>query len=226
MPGGYGFYIPALPKWRPSSQPSFNSLCQQILSVRRANPYLAAKHKWALDLPSIEQEVDTFNARICLANGWTQYVLTEGAAPPPPKALSPQRQSEVSAAAGRAAKIWAGVKTTNDWIDSGAPAVAAELAEKRAAVCAACQQNGQGDFTRWFTVPASEAIKRQIQKVSERKLVTSQDAKLNICEVCLCPLRLKVQTPIEFIKAHMPPAVLADLKRVPACWIPKEIEGR
>jgi hypothetical protein len=226
IPNGLTFHQPEVPTWKPSFQPSFNSLCQQVLAMRRANPYLAQKSKWAMDPRAIEDEVDHFNALICQRMGWDQYIQSDQGSTPPPKQQGPSHPGEVAAAAGRAAKIWSGVKTTNEWIDSGVPAVAGELAEKRALVCAGCQQNGQGDFTRWFTSPASEAIKRQIQKVSDRKLVTSQDAKLNICEVCLCPLKLKVHTPLEFIKMHILPAVLAELKRIPDCWIPKELEGK
>lgn len=112
----------------------------------------------------------------------------------------------------------------NDWLDSGTEAVTPIRSESRAAVCAACPVNGKGDFTQWFTQPAADAIKRQLEKVQSRKLSTSQDEKLNICTICLCPLKLKVHTPISFIKTHMSEGVLRDLEKAPACWIIEELK--
>lgn len=143
---------------------------------------------------------------------------------PKPKAPSPSEVEQLNAAAGRARKIWSGVRTISDWIDSGAAPVAQEVADARAAICAKCPKNGQGDFTSWFTAPAAGAIKKQVEKLGDRKLTTPDSDKLNICEVCLCPLKLKVYAPMEFIKPHMADGVLADLRAVPGCWIVKELQ--
>ena len=158
--------------------------------------------------------------------GYSDYIVNSTGAPPPKlKAPSQADQKQMSAVAGRVKKIWAGVRTLNDWFDSNEPAVPKEQAESRASVCAVCPKNGQGDFSRWFTKPAAEIISRQLSKLNERKLSTSQDAKLNVCEACLCPLKLKVHTPMKFIKPHISEAVMVDLKAAPDCWIVKEMAG-
>jgi hypothetical protein len=74
--------------------------------------------------------------------------------------------------------------------------------------------------------------------LQDRKLSTPYDDRLNVCKVCLCPLKLKVHTPLKYISAHMNEAVLADLMKVgqpdkelerlgqknedPKCWIVEE----
>ena len=203
------------------------SIVSQLYQHRLANPHLAAQHNWRTDMAGIEDEVDEFNARICLSQGWTDYIVELGGGSPPPK-LMPQLQKEaeqIDAAAGRAKKIWSGVKTLNEWIDSDTPPVSPEVSARRAAVCAGCPKNTQGDFTSWFTKPAAAAIKKQVERVADRKLSTPDDARINVCDVCLCPLKLKVHTPLPFIKANMSDAVIADLQRVGGCWIISELAG-
>ena len=188
IPNGLTFYE-ASTKWQPPKFASFETIVQSLIAQRKANPYNTAKNKLATDYQAVCREVDTFNARLCTANGWTKFVLDQGAAPPPPKSLSPQHQSNVAAAAGTARRIWAGVRTLNDWIDSGEPAVEQGEADPRAAICVVCPLNGQGGLEKWFSIPASEAIKRQFQKLESRKLATPHDAKLGICMACTCPMK-------------------------------------
>jgi len=173
----------------------------------------------------VANEVEAFNVRMCEQMGWSQYLTGEGGGDyPPPKtiALSQQSQKSVAAVAGAAKKIWSGIRTLNDWIDSGEPAVPKEEAERRAAICVACPLNGEGGLEKIFTAPASEAIRRQFEKLESRKLSTSHDAKLNICMACHCPMRLKVWTPFHFIKEQLSEATLNDLKKGRNCWI---VEG-
>ena len=58
-----------------------------------------------------------------------------GGLPPKSKPPTPKEQEQVSVAGHKAAKIWSGVKTLNEWIDSGEPPVVQELASSRAFVC-------------------------------------------------------------------------------------------
>lgn len=228
IPNGFKF-IQAETGWQAPRFASFNSIVQNLINHRKSRPDLVTKHNWRVDQEGVEHEVEQFNVRICLQHGWTQYLIggNEGAAMlPKTKAPSAEEAAQVNAAAGRAKKIWSGVRTLEEWIDSGAPPVPVEHAERRAAVCVKCPMNTQGDFTSWFTVPAAGAIKRQIQRLQERKLATSQDDKLNVCSVCLCPLKLKVHTPLEYIKAHMIESVLGDLRAVPGCWVVAEVDGK
>lgn len=223
IPGGLKFVQPET-GWTSRPHASFEAITNGLMVHRRANAALAAKHGWSTDHDGCAKDVEAFNANICQKMGWTEYIITDTGSPPPPKPkpLSPTDQKEAAAAAGAVRKIWSGVRTLNDWLDSGAEAVPAEQSEARAAICAKCPKNGKGDFSRWFTGPASEVIRRQLSKLSERKLTTSHDAKLNICEVCLCPMKLKVHTPMVFIKPHMSDALIDELRQVPECWIPAE----
>ncbi len=226
IPNGMTFLVPET-NWRPQRFASFSAIVNGLIAHRRGRPDLVASKGWSLDYDTVANEVDAFNALICVRHGWNDYIMgDEGVAPPPKsQALLQHEKSLISAAAGKAKKIWAGVKTSNEWIDSGAPPVAKETSEIRASTCAKCPKNGKGDFTSWFTKPASEVIGKQIERINGMKLTTSVDATLNVCEVCLCPLKVKVHTPMTFIKAHMSPDTLAELRQVPNCWIPKEISA-
>ena len=225
IPNGYKFTQPET-GWTAPRFASFNSIVKNLIIHRKGRPDLVAKHKWRTDMEGVEFEVEQFNIQLCLRHGWNDYVEgLEGGSGPVPKSIPPQPQEveKVSAAAGRAKKIWSGVKTLNDWIDSGEPASTSELSNARATICVACPKNTAGDFTSWFTKPAAGAIKTQIEKLQERKLSTLLDEKLNVCDVCLCPLKLKVHTPIKHIKANMSELVLADLQKVEKCWIVQEL---
>jgi|ERR1035441_3161008 hypothetical protein len=223
IPNGLQFHIPQLPNFKLPPQCSFAVAVDSIVAVRKANPYLAHKLGWKTDQVSVENELDFFNASICAAQNWTSYIATEGqGAPPVPKPLAAQHKASgaIAAAANTAKKLWAGLRSTNDWIDSGLPAVPQSQSEARAAVCVACPLNGKGGIESFFTVPASEAIKRQIQKLETRKLATSLDEKLGVCTACLCPLPLLVQTPLQFKLAHMTPDTRAALDK--SCWVTRE----
>lgn len=222
IPNGYTYKQPET-HWKPTRYCSFNSLVAQVCAHRMASPELKAKYPTMPE--AVAEEMDEYNAAICARFGWVNYIDQQGGAPPPKSpALAAEDQKQAGVAAGRVVKIWSGVRTLDDWLDSGEPAVAAELSEKRASRCAVCPLNGQGDFTKWFTKPAAEAIRRQLSKVSERNLKTSHDEKLIVCEACLCPLKLKVHTPFKFIKSHISPGVVEDLKKAPNCWILEEMK--
>jgi hypothetical protein len=228
IPNGLKF-LQAATNWRPRTQyPSFDSVVRGLIAHRLSRPDLVKSKNWATDYDTVANEVDAFNALICARHGWTSYISdgSEVAAPTPkPQALLQQEKSAIAVAAGKAKKIWGGIRTLNDWIDSGAPPVPQVLAESRAATCTACPRNGKGDFTSWFTKPASDSITKQLEKLQQMKLGTKFDAQINICDICLCPLKLKVHTPASFIKAHMSAEVLHELRSMPQCWIPKEVEA-
>ena len=75
-----------------------------------------------------------------------------------------------------------------------------------------------------FTQPA-QVIAKQLERISGMKLTTSVDDKLQICTVCLCPLKVKVHTPVEYIKRHTTPEVASELAAVPGCWVTKELNS-
>lgn len=221
IPFGLKFYQPET-RFNANNVHSFNALVDAVIAMRRANPALCAKHGWSTDWNTVADEVDAFNAAICERMGWNDFISQQAPAPPTPKfkALSPLAEKQISAVAGKVKKVWQGVKTINDWIESGEPAVPTEVSQKRAETCAACPINGKGGLEEWFTKPAAAAIKLQFNKLSQRKLSTTVDEQLNVCSGCLCPLRLKVHAPLEFIIPHMGDETRRALD--PGCWITRE----
>lgn len=187
--------------------------------MRKANPAIAKAKGWATDFDGVANEVDAFNSAICERMGWMNYVSQPSASAPSPKfkALSPIAEKQLSAAAVKIKKVWQGVRSLNDWVESKEPAVPAEVSEKRAATCIACPLNGKGGMEEWFTKPAAAAIKLQFQRLSERKLTTTHDDKLNVCTACLCPLKLKVHTPLSYISPQMGEETRNALDA--RCWI-------
>jgi hypothetical protein len=220
VPNGFSMYVPEL-KWSaPKNFPSFTVVSNALQAVVEANPVLAAKHQWPRDRAGIENWVDAYNATVCARMGWTDYIIADGGGGSLPKSVPPpQNLASLSAAVAAARKLVAGAKTLIEWLDSGDPPVDRDEATRRAAICSACPHNSPDSIGRWFTVPASELIRRQVQKLAERSISTIHDEKLNLCDICLCPLRLKVQTPRKWITSHLSPEVLEKLRQVPGCWV-------
>lgn len=219
IPNGLRMYLPEA-KWKSGSYPSFSALCGEVWKVVRANPGLAAQHKWPATREGVEEWVDQFNATICAQMGWSDYIITD-AAPVIPKAPAPTQatQNALAAAAAKARLLVGGAKALKGWLDSGEPAVDSDTSAERARICSQCVHNTEGDWTAWFTRPVSELIKRDIEKLSQRKLTTERDAELGVCDVCFCPLKLKVHTPIAWITKELPTNILEKLKGVPNCWV-------
>lgn len=225
IPNGLRFVQPET-NWQPPRYASFDVVVRSLISHRKSRPDLVAAKKWALDYDSVANEVDAFNAVVAIRHGWSDYVIdgSIGEAPPPKsQALLQQEKNVIAAAAGKAKKIWDGATLLNDWLDSGEPPVDSATSEIRASACAKCPRNGKGGFDSWFTRPASEMIKKQLERITGMKLQTTHDAQINICEICLCPLKVKVHTPVKFVRSHTKPEVMAELRAVPGCWVPKEV---
>lgn len=224
VPEGMFFYVPET-KWRSAPWSSFSSIVDQVIQHRMANPFLAQKHGWSTDRARVESDVDEFVAAVCSAMGWTNFIVGAEGSPPPPKSNppSPEAVSKLVAAGAVAKRLWLGLRTGSEWIDSGEPAVPAEQSEARAAVCVACPLNKEGDWTRWFVKPAAAAFKLQIERLHERKLTTSLDEKLGICEGCDCVIKVKVHTPMSFIKKHLTDEVIDRLRKGKDCWQIKEL---
>lgn len=126
------------------------------------------------------------------------------------------RAASVGAAAA-AKKVVAGAGVLLDWLGDGAKPVSQELANKRAEICSTCPQNVKTDLTSFFTVPAANMIRQQIEIRGEMKLSTPFDAKLGICQACACPLTLKPHVQLSYILKKLSPEVRAKLD--PRCWM-------
>lgn len=203
----------------PSSQWDFNLLVQSVREHRLANP----RFNLTTDMTAIADEVDQANAfRVSQMEGAESYIVGDA---PPPKTVSPQQQSQISAAGLKAKKIWSGLKSLNEWYESGEGAVPADQSSARAKTCSECPLNEQGDFEKWFTRPAAEAIKKLIAKFSDKKLTTPYDDRLFTCRACLCPNALSCHSPIQIKISHMSDEVFNELKTAPNCWVVKEAKA-
>jgi hypothetical protein len=221
-PGGFLFQQPQTgwENWKvnPASQWDFRLLCQLLQRHRQANP----QFRLTTDIGQIEAEVDTSNAmRIAKLPNTETYIMNDQA--PVPKSPAPKALNYLRSAAGAVKKVEAGLETIFDFERSGDKPVEPDHAASRAGVCAVCPRNGKGDFTRWFTVPASERIRKHMELKNQRGLTTPADELLGVCEACLCPLKLKVHFPIDFIVAHMDGTTLNALHS--QCWILEEMKN-
>lgn len=212
IPGGLTYYESAL-KWRPPPYSSFDVITRSLVQLRRANPFLAKKNGWSTDYNDVAALVDFYNAKICQAHGWDQYI-TDSGGPPNPKMVARSSNSSLSQGVVHAA---AGANIIMDMFGPEGPIRDRELAEKRASICVECPMNGKGDWTRFFTVPAQAIIRKALGIVKDMDLTTGRDADLRVCTVCNCPLKGKVYARLKHIHAHLPPADKAKLP--PTCWI-------
>lgn len=216
-PNGFQYFQPET-GWNnlehaPISQWDFKLLCREIQKMRLANP----RFNLNTDMNAIETEVKQVNALRMLSIPGAQAYIIEDKAPSvvSPKQLRPLRK--LAAAAVGVNRLISGAGAIIDWLGHGGQPVEKTLAESRAAVCKTCPQNQAGD---WFTDKASELIQAQIGAKNDLALTTSADPDLHTCKVCMCPMKLKVWTPLEHILGHMKAEVRKDL---PAhCWILKE----
>jgi len=213
-PGGFRFYVPET-RWSIQPWISFDVAVQQIIQHRKANPFLTQSKGWSLDPGVVADELDAFNAAVCEQMRWMDFIGVGGGPSDLPKAQS--LLSQLRQSAGRVA---GGIETIKEWEISGGALVSQELAEGRAKVCVSCPKNSIGDLTSWFTVPAAELIRKQLEARNEAKIYTASDPLLGVCEACACPLKLKVHCPIDVINAKMQVADRQSLWE--SCWIRTE----
>jgi hypothetical protein len=222
IPNGLKFYSPIL-KWEAPAGASFRQICEGYAMAIRGNGALARQAGLPMTMPAIEQAVDDFNTAICVKNNWLNFVQggSESATPFPKAASSPRLQRTTQQ---KLASVAAGGSVLVEWLASGAEAVAPELANSRAAVCAGCPSNEQGDWSRWFTVPIAVTIRKALDTRKTWKLSTPSDDRLMVCAACLCPMLLKVHVPLDKFYDRMTPESKEDLDG--GCWIRKEVADK
>ncbi len=203
-------------KVMPHTINDFYAVAQAIRQHRMANP----QFRLSTSLPAIEEELERTNAaRISAIPGAAgEYLMDVGGAQPSASFQSAPTLAAQVVAAVKAVSV--GARTILDFEESGEPPVDNFKALERAEVCVTCPMNEAGDLTRFFTIPASEQIRKQLERKHELKLETGLDHKLNVCSACLCPLKLKVWFPLKFILTHMSDEVKAKLDS--KCWITAE----
>jgi hypothetical protein len=194
---------------------SFTTLVNAVIANRKGNPHITKKHKLSTDYETVANEVDEFNAKVCLRMNWKGYVANETPGGGPAFVPFPRNSLPASFA-----KVAAGSRILAEWISSGAEAVVSNVSEARASVCAKCPLNESGDLTSFFTKPASEAIRRVLSLRSEWKLSTSHDEKLGVCSACGCPIKLMVHVPLEWKLKRMSQETKDALHE--ECWVRHE----
>jgi len=220
-PGGLRFYQ-AETNWFPTPHSGFEETVAQIIAHRQKNRHLAERHGWPTDRDKVAIELDDFNTRVCMEMGWKEYVASDNPPEAPPvKHPGGFTDSQISGSLSAVKRLAAGAALLMDWEESGLPPVAAKLAEERAVVCVTCPMNSKEELSAWFTVPVASAIKSRLSRLHSLNLATPYDERLNVCLACLCPLGLKVHTPIELIAKRLKPEVMASLH--PQCWILSEM---
>jgi hypothetical protein len=219
-PGGFRYYVPQT-NWSITPWVSFDTAVSEIVAHRRANPYVASQNGWSLDTATVADELDSWNAAVCKQMGWNQFITSGGGPSPDPKTMS--SRSLPQSVASAAGKLSAGIATIAEWRIDGV-LVAQDLAETRAKTCSTCAKNGSGDLTSWFTVPAANIIKAELERRNDLKIHTTLDPMLGVCESCACPIRLKVHCPLEIINAKMSGDVRSALD--PGCWILAESQSK
>ena len=216
-PGGWAFRQPQM-NWEmpyPVSQ-TIDSATKEIIKVRLKNPAITAKHNLPTHFAVVQDELIKFNA-----------MRTGTALAPPTSFTNPLRSlpQAVEALAAAVKKTAQGGALLMDWEQSGLPPESPDVSARRAVICAQgdngkpCPKNGSGDFTRWYTIPVSEMLRKRMERLHEMKLTTPYDDQLGVCSACECPLRFKVHTPMEIIQKKLKPEQKADLW--PRCWILK-----
>lgn len=232
--GGWQFYQPQT-KWR-NPMPlgfTFEQTVEAIIKHRLANKAIALKYGLSTDFNTVADELEKYTkmrlgiveepppkttARPVVVPAVRRVDAVAGVnikrqpvqPPQPPSILN-----RFASVASSLKKVAVGVGTVLDCVE-GEP-VSKEEAERRASICVGCNENGKGNFTEWFTVPLSEAIRKAEAKLKERDLTTSVHELLGTCQACLCPLPLKVFCRMDKIKKHMIAEVQSDLPT--HCWI-------
>lgn len=206
-PNGWQFYQPQT-KWSMPNPVSvtFGQAVQLIIKHRIKNPAVTIKHQLATDVPSVEAELDSYTrARLKIPPSASPKISPRG-----------QYLSHPAGAAVGIKRAAQGTRVILDWLTSGGAPVDQETANKRAAICVACPMNVKGS---WYTVAPAEIIRETLSARSDLKLQTPNDDKLESCDVCKCLMRLKVWTPLHFIKDRTPADIMAEFP--PNCWINK-----
>lgn len=209
--GGWQFYQPQT-GWHAPAPVSFtfDQIVIEIIKHRKANPAVTAKFKLATEFNAVATELETFTAK--------RLGLPDPKLIPPP--MQPQLSGAVVAAVDKIKKLASGNALLLEWQESGIPPVDSALANSRAAVCAACPKNDPGGLLKYFSGPVSETVRKRLAKLHDMNLTTPSDAALHVCSACLCPLRLKVHTPMSLILGRLKPEQRAELD--PKCWILSE----
>jgi hypothetical protein len=221
IPGGFRFLQPQT-GWSAPSWQSFAATVSAVISHRRGNPPLITQYGLSVDPEAVASEVDTYNAAICKANGWTEYYTEDDS--PAPFPSRPYNPPAVGVA-GNLRKTAIGVKAMQEWLGLGLKPVEQTVAENRAIICVTCKENDPDpNWIQKLDAAAAVLIKGLIEAKNKMSLTTAQDAKLFVCSACDCNLRLKVWTPPEVVQNNTTDEIR---KKLPDfCWVKTEAKTK
>ncbi len=178
---------------------TFDATVEAIIRHRQKNPAITKKHNLSVNFDEVATELEQFTMKRL---GMTELPKIQATA------HSFARRA-VAAVVGNLRHINVGAQNLLAWSDSG-KVVPKEVADARALICTAggpgetrCPMNGTGDWKQMFTAPAAELIKNQLAAKNSMQLSTKYDQSLGVCEVCACPLPLKVWAPLEYALRKM-----------------------
>jgi hypothetical protein len=217
LPGGYGFYD-SCTNFKANQYDSFTAQCQGVQMARSANPAMCKRYRKSTNMAEIEAEVDEQWATVAHDHGWVDFYNTvvRGGGQSQSPFLNPvPRKRDLVGLANMAV---VGIETIGEMFGPEGPCDR-ETAEKNAAVCANCPLNEKGDWTRFFTIPVSFAVKKMMQLVKDSNLTTPLDDQLKVCTACGCPITGKIWARKPHILKYMDKESYNDLH--PDCWIKK-----
>lgn len=210
---GWMFFQPQTGWWAPN--PLANTFDQTVVNIikhRQGSPAIVVKHNLSTNPAVVGAELEAFTIK--------RLGLPDPKRVPPPMPV-PQAPvlGAVADAVAAVKKIAEGAALLLEWQESGVPPVSGDVASARALVCVDCPRNDLGGLTKYFTLPVSDNVRKRLAKLHSMNLTTPSDSKLGTCSACLCPLPLKIHTPMDLILKRLKPEAKAELD--PRCWILK-----
>jgi hypothetical protein len=196
--------------------PSFDRLVDAIVAHRKGNPWVCHKHQLVTDRLAVAEEVDLYNAKICQAHGWTDFIVNTDASPPKSLPQLPEGGGAVAAVK----RSTAGIKLVVDWLGSGLKPVPINIAERRAAICLKCPLNQESNFWQRIGAVAAQQVKKLLEVRNDLNLRLANEDKLFSCQACDCWINLKAFSNLDHIIEHTSEEVWQRLD--PNCWMLSE----
>lgn len=120
-----------------------------------------------------------------------------------------------------AANLEAGAVILTEWLGKGGQAVSSQTSNGRSKVCETCPHNHARKGLSSWTGAVADRIKDFVAQKNRLNLHVDNESQIGACDICDCPLALKVWMPIQHIASHTSPKRLSEFP--PHCWIPKEL---
>jgi uncharacterized protein (UPF0218 family) len=135
-------------------------------------------------------------------------------------------RESVEAAGRRISQAMDGSAILKDWLGDGGIPVPKEQSQARADICSGRLTANPCPFNVAGFAPieaVAEAIKQQTEEKNKLNLRVEGEENLKSCDLCWCPLPLKVHVPMSYIVSKTPAKMLAKFRQAqPACWMNTE----